>query len=249
MANNRTGGVVIKNWVRKDSGVKSDVQQQADQAQMREDMEREIRAYVQADMNAQVQATLSQAQARAEELLSTTQAQAQSDAEALRTQAQKEGYAQGLAQAQQEIRNQIDQAQQAFDHFLAALQDQKPQAEAFLQDNILKIAIAIAEKILPIALEQDDKVFRDLVKSAVERLSAKENFVIRVSQVDYERYFAQGDGWLADALPTAPFTVSVGSNLSQGDCLLESSSGRVDAGVQGQMERIKDALEAADGTV
>lgn len=241
--------VIIKRWVKQDARpaegtiipvpiTSESVEQGPDESQLRmrqaEELERSSRMHA--------EKLIDSAQDRADIILET----AESEAEQIRQTAQEEGYAQGLAEAQIAAERQreelAEETRAGFQTMLQELRARETARDEEMEGNILRLSLEIAEKIVHSSLEKDDALFKGMIREAVSRLNAKEKFSIHLNQREYDRFFAEGDGWLADALQAAPFTAMADEGVPPGGITLISQEGMVRAGVDTQMENIRKEI-------
>lgn len=160
--------------------------------------------------------------------------------------ARREGYAKGCREAREEAKEQALLRERECERFFSQLREavgkRQDERDQEMEQNILAISAAIAKKIINIRLEKDDIVFMGLVREAVKRLNAKERFTIHVNEREYERFFQKGGGWLSDATQCAPFHVLPDADIQPGGLVLVSSAGRVDAGIETQVQKLAGAL-------
>lgn len=239
----RPSGVIIKHWVKQDP-----VQPSSPTPQQEETVEPE-----QSEFDSQKAQTTPDVEELAREhaakLIDDAQdeadaciAAAKAEAEQIKETAREEGYSAGQAQAAQEQQALAGELRTQFERILNELRAREDGRDAEMEYNILQLSVEIAEKILNISLENDDMVFMGLVKEAVQRLNARDKFAIHLNQREYDRFFAEGSGWLHDAIQSAPFTVSADASIAPGGLLLKSQEGTVRAGVDTQLDKLKHAL-------
>lgn len=167
---------------------------------------------------------------------------AKAESEHIRTGAYKEGYEQGLRDAvgMEEEKQQAIVAQ--FQNITQALEQREAARDDCMEKNILQLSIEVAEKIINVLVEKNDIVFMGMVKDAVKRLNAKEKFTIHLNEREYDRFFAQDSGWLADVVQSVPFTAISDPDIQPGGLTLTGQGGRVDAGLDTQLSNIRKAL-------
>ena len=113
--------------------------------------------------------------------------------------------------------------------------------------TILELALKIASKIVAIKIE-DDQYFLSLVKKAVKEVRNFSETQIHVHPNQYEFLLSKKEELLSIFTQDTNLVIYPDSDLSEGCCLIESPSGRIDAGIDTQLTEIKNALiESLEG--
>ncbi len=107
-----------------------------------------------------------------------------------------------------------------------------------MEADLVRLAIAVARRIMRRELAVDPEALMGIVKSAVERISARELLAIRVAPSDGPRVSAR----LADLRLPERVEVIVDQSLPWGSVLLETTRGQQDASVETQIEEIDRGL-------
>jgi flagellar assembly protein FliH len=169
--------------------------------------------------------------------------EAQSSAGEIKEKARQEGYDEGRAEAQREmemlISAQTEDAKQVFRKLEAYGKDLHQQ----LLDSVLGLSFDIAEKIINIHLERDDTLYVEIAKKAIKALNSSSKFALRVSRPEFERFFREGGQWLREDIGCATFEVICDPCMTEGGCIVESDEGVVDAGVSGQLGKLRRILD------
>lgn len=192
---------------------------------------------------------LEEAISKAREIIGNAQAQAaEIVAKAERQKADIEneafnkGYSDGLKTA---MKDQEEKWNEYLANFKKSLQDILTKNESYkkhLEKECIKLSLAVAEKILQQQIEEPNNEYLvNLVRNGLKKLGEEKSAVIRVSESDYNKIYEQlaltGDGNLKQvAVVKDPF-------LSCGDCIIESPSGQIDAGIHTQIENIRLSLK------
>jgi flagellar assembly protein FliH len=146
----------------------------------------------------------------------------------------KEGESQGYAQ----YHSYITDAQKVI---TAAKNDYHSYLESS-EKTILELALKIASKIVATKIEDDQKYFLSLVKKAVKEVKNFSETQIHVHPTQYEFLLSKKDDLLSIFTHDTNLVIYPDSDLREGNCIIESPSGRIDAGIDTQLTEIKNAL-------
>lgn len=236
----RSSNVIIKRWVKQDAAVETD----SDSANIFEEhIDREEKSRLAAERleklaQKHAQKIIDDAQDAADLMLEN----AEKEVESMQQEAYKQGFAKGKAMALQQEEALAKDINHQFMALIQELRACEEERDAAMEENILRLSIYIAEKIVNVSIENDDKVFMGLVKEAVERLNAKEKFTIHLNQREYDRFFAENSGWLSDAIQSTSYSVTANASIPPGGLMIASQDGMVRAGVDTQLDKLKQAL-------
>lgn len=116
---------------------------------------------------------------------------------------------------------------------------------ADLAANALEIGCLLARRILEVELKTDPALRTALVRAAVARLGAAQKIKIRLSPTDREAVeAAAGDGGLS-GVGLAQIEIVADTNLTPGDCLVESDAAMVDGRLGTRLEELRRVCMAA----
>lgn len=199
---------------------------------------------------AQAQCGLLQAEARQEQQNIIEDAHQQADS--IREEARAAGHAEGIAAGREEGLAQIREEER--ESLLAAnakaektMSDAKEAAHAYVlqaEDTIAALAMDIADKVLPQHFIDAPQIILPLVRKALLKVKDQPEVVLRVSPQDYDLILlarAEFQALLEGSM--AVLEVRSDENLGQGDCILETPNGSVDARVATQLEVIRSAVQ------
>ena len=177
---------------------------------------------------------LGQASQKAQQIIENAYA----DAEEIKEAARQEGLRQGNAEAQDKLSAQTQKAQDA----LKKLDAYRQSLFEALEMHVLDLSLDIAQKIINIKLQNDDTTYKELVKKAVDSLKIADHFTLTVSRDEYERFFKDSTDWLRAEIGCGAYDVAVDHKMPGGTCVVESDNQLVDAGVQTQLDKIRQHL-------
>ncbi|MGN1400557.1 MAG: flagellar assembly protein FliH [Bacillus sp. (in: firmicutes)] len=103
---------------------------------------------------------------------------------------------------------------------------------------ILQLSSAIAEKILAVEIERNPERFVSLVKAAIKEVKGSSHVHVRVHPNQYRTLSARKPELQALFPYETVIRIFPDEGLSETDCMLETPSGRVDAGIESQLEEI-----------
>jgi flagellar biosynthesis/type III secretory pathway protein FliH len=108
---------------------------------------------------------------------------------------------------------------------------------------VARLALEVARKVLGRAIGEPEGVVA-LAEAAVAAARGRRDVVVRVSLEDAAAVRA-GEGRLAAALGRAPVEVRADAGLARGAVVVETEAGRIEGGIEAQLDVLARALEDA----
>ena len=154
------------------------------------------------------------------------------------TEAEQRGYRAGSAATMKRATEQVTPVLASLNSLIQELVALRPRVRRDAEAGTVELAMAVARRILNREISVDSEAILGLVKSAVERLNAREIHKLRVSPGDYAVIEAQRTSL---SLPPA-VEIAPDAALLPGSAIFETARGEVDASIQTQLEEIQRGL-------
>lgn len=191
------------------------------------------------DIGLKTEAMIKKAQSEADIII----AKAKEQADEVLKSAYEQGKVEGLFYARQKEEELVRELNEQFSGFLKQLKDQDQKRNEEIKRVSLKLALEIAKKIIGEEIRSEDEAFLSMLKKAIDKLNAKDEMVIYVSEQEYNRFFKDGSGIVDGITEGVSYKVSVDESMKSGDLRITSGAGMVDAGVKTQINEMADALD------
>lgn len=156
--------------------------------------------------------------------------------------AKQEGYEQGHSEG-------LEAGKQEAEIFIQEALDIKKRAEETYENmlgnaesEMVDLVLDTVKLILDKRVEEDLTVIETAIQRGLENCISKENLVLRVSSEDYSYALGIKDQILALSENVDSLEIKEDRALSQGSCVVDSSSGSVDSGIFTQYEKIKETF-------
>ncbi len=191
----------------------------------------------------QAQMIVEEAKREADILISTAESEISALKKTVEEEAWQKGYEDGLNAAQSEYAALLQEAESIK---IQAGQDYEKILESIENDTV-EVILEIARKVIctEISINKEDILY--LIKQAFEKCSNKEGIVLRVSQDDYSFVMDNIDALRSMIQGSPEFEVKKDASLNEGDCLVETLFGTIDAGVQTKIKKIEEAFRKIKG--
>lgn len=203
-----------------------------------------------------VESILQKAQQEAEEIVQSALAEKESVYEEIRLakqhwekerelfieEAKKKGYEDGYRSGEKEGFTQYESLIKQAEQIIEVANQEFTKKIESSDEEILKIAFKVAEKILHQVIDEDQEAFRHLVRQVIEEV--KENTEVKISvhpnqyelivfhKEEFEQLFTKKvELYIVPDAKLKPYSVEV-----------ESPSGKIDAGVETQIEQLQIKL-------
>ncbi len=179
----------------------------------------------------------------AEKEIARMKAQALEEATELKLQAIEEGKNQGLEEARRQIEEKLKQTTEGCNSMMSAALQEARQVVLEADRQIIELVLVISRKIISDAMEDRPELIVGIVKSALGRVRDQSQINIHVNLDDYERILQSRRELQVIVGAERALAITADSMLGQGGCLIETSFGTVEAGIDTQFESIRKALQ------
>jgi flagellar assembly protein FliH len=181
---------------------------------------------------------LREAGLEADRLLEQARQEAERNAEQAMEEAWQRGYAEGMEAARLQNEGILAEAEE----IRRSASEEHDSIMAGMEAEIVELSLEVARKVVSAELAVNDKVILQLVKEAMDNCSAKDGAVLRVSPEDYKALDESREMLLSTAEGADSLDIRKDSTLGRGDCIVETSFGSVDAGVETRLGKIEEAF-------
>jgi flagellar biosynthesis/type III secretory pathway protein FliH len=176
---------------------------------------------------------------------------AREDAEEARKKAWQEGYTEGAAEGKRsydkQLAEKISEDDQMLARVLEEIHEERERTYAAMEEEVINLSLEIVKKIINPAEEAVGGVFTSLIKNALKQMSTDGKIIIRVSPVEYERFFSSGAAVIElDSGVVVTASVLRDVSLNEGDCIIDTDNVTVNAGIDSQLKYVKLAFESAN---
>lgn len=188
------------------------------------------------------EALLQEAGEEAKKILEAARKEAQERLE----NAQAKGYEEGMQKAIEEANLEIGETVSEISALLHSLEEQKAGMLKNYEGKIRDLAISVAKKVIQTEMDQNDEVFLNIYKGAAQELRDQE--WIRLSVASTQVQFAtENADVLMSMIQGAKHIEIVGlPGAPAGTCVLETPTGIIDASLDTQMDKIKEAFAGVE---
>lgn len=207
-----------------------------------------------ADFESMAGAARQRAHAQALEILRSADIRARREAEQIRRQAQHTGVSEGRKLGMDAIRREawnqvLKDSGQRIGQLLEALQSSLSQLEAGKrrllaesETGMIRLAIEIARRVCKrVVLNAPESALANAEK-LIELIRHHHDAQLRLSPDDLAVIREIAPAWIHQAEQQHHVTIIADESVERGGCLLTSAAGRIDAGIQTQIDRIAEAL-------
>ncbi len=151
-------------------------------------------------------------------------------------QAYQKGFEEGMAKGLAKVNEEIDRLHD----LLEKISQERSQLYREMEKELVELSIAIAERIVGAISERDKEKVLEVVKKAVEALSDKSNITIYVSLED-EALVLEAKDRILEGIE-GKVKIVPDPSIPRGGCIVQGSSGRIDALLSTQLDEIRKRL-------
>jgi len=126
--------------------------------------------------------------------------------------------------------------------FLQSLAGEQAKLTARLEQEAFRFAIAIAGRVVKHEVTIDDEIVLRQIQEGIRRVVGVESLKLRVNPRDEAMVRSNKSEIMANSQSVRDIVIESDDKIEPGGCILETSSGTVDARVFTQLEQIEAAL-------
>ncbi|MBW4828680.1 MAG: hypothetical protein KZY61_05950 [Clostridiaceae bacterium] len=149
-----------------------------------------------------------------------------------------EGYDDGYEEGRKDSNILIDEALEIKEEYIK----KKENLYREVEKDIIHLVLEISEKVIYDKINEDKEYIVSLVLKGIESLNTTENLIVRISKEDYDIVETSKNKILAKASLVNDLEIKIDSNLSKGDCIIETNKGSVDVSIDYQVKEMKELL-------
>lgn len=197
----------------------------------------------------QAVADLERKREEAEALLARAQRQAQAlvqEGEAKRASIEKEayeaGYRRGYEEALARAREEAEEIRAEAKALLAEARRVREEIIAASEPEVVALAVAVAGAVVHRQLQVAPDTVVAVARAALRRLRRRQHLVVYAHPEDLEWLRAERQSLQQELGEEATLHFLADPAVARGGCRVESEGGQVDATVDGQLERLRQAL-------
>ena len=203
------------------------------------------------------QETIRQAEVKAAEIIENARNEvaelminAREQAEEERRRAWHEGYTEGTGEGKRVFEDKYKENTRKDDEMLerviSELYAERKRTYDGLENEVVELSLEIVKKIIGPAEDELGGVFESLIRHALRQIAPEGKIIIRVSSVEYERFFSSGSAvFHLDKGVTVTTAVLRDASLAEGDCIIDTEDETVNAGIDTQLKYIKISFNRA----
>ena len=168
--------------------------------------------------------------------------QAQTEAQEIKKNSREEGLEEGRSQGQQQVDENI---KEAMDTLNQAVKERKKIIRD-AESEILRLSLKIAEQVIRSEVSLHKDVIMNMVAEAINRISDRENILIKVSREDAEQLKQNKEkiAGLVDGVKN--LSIIEDSQIEAGGCIIETNLGYVDARISTKLALIEAQMKKVE---
>ncbi len=192
---------------------------------------------------------IERAKIQSEDLIKAAESQAQriiEDAEdeacerikALEAEARQQGFEKGYEEAKNMYEHLLSEAENIREHAKV----EHSEVMAGIERDAIELIMDIARRVIGEEITLNKGHLVNIVGEALGKSSNRDNITVRVSAQDYDYVLDNTDKLLSMAEGIGEIDIKKDAALKPGDCLVETSYGSIDAGVETKLRKIEEAF-------
>lgn len=181
---------------------------------------------------------IKEAQLEADRLIEEAKAEAERQSGSIAEEAWQRGYAEGTEAAAAQNKELLDEAERIRNSAISEYESMMNNME----QDMVNLVLDVSRKAVASELSLNKNVIIQLIRDALSNCSNKNDAVIKVSSEDADYLNEHIDDLTAEVEGADALEIKADGKLKQGDCIIETAMGNVDAGAETRLDRIEAAF-------
>ncbi|MFB4162665.1 flagellar assembly protein FliH [Alteribacillus sp. JSM 102045] len=159
------------------------------------------------------------------------------------SEARDNGYKEGFAQGVKDGNASLEAAVEEVQYIITSAKEEYKNYLEKAEPVILELALAVANRVIYKSLNDEDGTWLEIVKNAVQEVKEHEEIAIHVPVSRYEETNQLRQEIENLLTHSEDLLLLPDSQLEDGQCIIETSYGRVDASLDSQLQELKTKLQ------
>ncbi|HYE84024.1 MAG TPA: FliH/SctL family protein [Clostridia bacterium] len=164
---------------------------------------------------------------------------AEKEAQLLRSEAmeegQRQGYEAGYLEGRRDAQSVIDEASEIRE----LIDSRRDEIYREAEEEIVQLVLDIAKKVIGDELTQNKEAILSLINQALQKCAFKKKLILKVSPQDSDLIIENKDRICMMAEGISDIDIVPDLSLAQGSCIIETSSGEINSGIDVQIREIE----------
>ena len=204
-----------------------------------DDVAREEREKLSAEMEQERESILLSARQEAEEIIEQAKNQAGTIQEQARTEGENLGREDGKMQAAMELEQKRQELEEEYQGRCQELEEQREELEPVFAN----LVASLVKKITGVVCENKKEVILYLIGNAVRNLEKTKQIIIRVSKKDMGRVSSKKSTFKAIAKEVEELDIIEDASLEENQCIIETDNKIIDCSLDAQLENLEEHVK------
>lgn len=178
------------------------------------------------------------ADVEAQRILNAAEEEALERVQSIENEAMKKGFENGYEEAKRIYEDLLQEAEGIKKNAI----NEYNEVMAGVEKDAVEMVLEIARKVIGQEISLNKESILEQIKQALEKCSNRQDITIKVSTQDYDFLMDNKEKLLSMIEGIENLEVKKDPALKTGDCLVETSFGSIDAGIQTKLKKIEEAF-------
>jgi len=175
-------------------------------------------------------------------------AQAQLEAEQIREQARSEGCAEGRNAGHEQGATEIALAARALGEAMDGIESLRVELVQAIEHDAIQLGLQLAEKILGGTRQLPSERILESVQGALRRVTDRRKIAVLINPAEFETVSSAIGELVGTGSGVELCDIQPDERVAPGGAIVRTAEGEVDAGVETQLERAREVVEASLAT-
>lgn len=186
--------------------------------------------------NAECEILLENAKRDAEIILE----EAYSDSQRITENARQEGYQKGYQDGQEAGFREYQELLEEVKLMKQGILEEKRRTAQLLEKDLIQLVIQAVHKVIRHEISENHELLLNLIQEGINKCTFTESLIIRVSDVDYDLISVYKNRVYMMTEGIEDIEIKSDASLNSGSIIIETASGRIDAGIETQIRVVEN---------
>jgi len=164
---------------------------------------------------------------------------------------EKQGYAEGYEKGENDAKKNCDASAleiiNSLEDILLKTNDAWTEIVKKYEEKLLSLVCRIAEKVVLARVEIDDKLVKESIFNAMEKMPEPEEIILHVSPDDYEYIEMIKEDFFERIHGLTSISVVSDPSIHRGGCRIESAKAKIETDIESRLEAVFESIVQAGG--
>jgi len=166
--------------------------------------------------------------------------EAYGDSRRITENSRQEGYQKGYQEGQESGFREYQELLEEVKAMKHGILEEKRRTAQLLEKDLIQLVIQSVKKVIRHEISENQELLLNLIQEGINKCTFTESLIIRVSDVDYDLISVYKNRVYMMTEGIEDIEIKADASLNSGSIIIETASGRIDAGIETQIKVVEN---------